>query len=47
MDSFDIVMIILTFGVVGWIPIWFFFDGIEKIIRAFRNNKYVEDEEEE
>lgn len=36
MDSFDIVLIIGWISIVGWIPIWFFFDGITKVIRAFK-----------
>lgn len=39
-------------GMAGWIPIWFFFDGIVKIIRAFKGlndegydrNKRISDE---
>ena len=34
MNAFDIVLIILCIGVCGWIPIYFFFDGIVKVIRA-------------
>lgn len=36
MNAFDIVLIILCVGVCGWIPIYFFFDGIVKVIRAFK-----------
>lgn len=36
MNAFDIVLIILYVGVCGWIPIYFFFDGIVKVIRAFK-----------
>ena len=32
----DIVEIISVMGLVGWIPIWFFFKVIVKIIRAFK-----------
>ena len=43
MNAFDIVLIILCIGVCGWIPIYFFFDGIVKVIRAFKgldDNEY-------
>lgn len=36
MESYDIALIIMVFGVLGWIPIWFFFNGIVKVIRAFK-----------
>ena len=36
MASYDIALIIMVFGVLGWIPIWFFFNGIVKVIRAFK-----------
>ena len=26
----------MVFGVLGWIPIWFFFNGVVKVIRAFK-----------
>ncbi len=51
----EISWIICCFGLFGWIPIWFFFSGIVKIIRAFkglddysydRNKKISNDEED-
>ena len=36
MTGEDIFGIIAIMGIVGWIPIWFFFNGIVKVIRAFK-----------
>ena len=36
MTDEDISGIIAIIGIVGWIPIWFFFNGIVKVIRAFK-----------
>lgn len=36
MSANEISLIVLCIGVFGWIPIWFFFNGIVKIIRAFK-----------
>ena len=36
MTGEDIFRIIGIIGIVGWIPIWFFFNGIVKVIRAFK-----------
>lgn len=36
MNTNEISLIILCMGVFGWILIWFFFNGIVKIIRAFK-----------
>ena len=36
MTGEDISGIIAIIGIVGWIPIWFFFNGIVKVIRAFK-----------
>ena len=36
MESYDIALIIMAFGILGWIPIWFFFNGVVKVIRAFK-----------
>ncbi len=36
MTANGITLIILYSGVFGWIPIWVFFNGIVKVIRAFK-----------
>lgn len=36
MTGEEIFGLIGIFGLVGWIPIWFFFNGIVKVIRAFK-----------
>lgn len=36
MDANEISLIILCMGVFGWKQIWFFFNDIVKIIRAFK-----------
>lgn len=53
MTGKDIFEIIAIIGIVGWIPIWFFFNGIVKVIRAFKGldndgldrNKIITNEE--
>ncbi len=32
----EISLIIPCVGLFGWIPIWFFFNGIVKVVRAFK-----------
>lgn len=36
MSGEDITNIIISFGLVGWIPIYFLFGGITKVICAFK-----------
>ncbi len=32
----EIPLIISCVGLFGWIPVWFFFNGIVKVVRAFK-----------
>ena len=36
MSGEDITNIIISFGLVGWIPIYFLFGGITKVVCAFK-----------
>ena len=38
MSGEDITNIIVSFGLVGWIPIYFLFGGITKVVCAFKGN---------
>ena len=42
MSGEDITNIIISFGLVGWIPIYFLFGGITKIVCAFKGSKSEE-----
>lgn len=42
MSGEDITNIIISFGLVGWIPIYFLFGGITKVVCAFKGSKSKE-----
>lgn len=42
MSGKEISDIIFSFGVVGWIPIYFLFSGITKVVNAIKGNNTKE-----
>lgn len=45
MSVFNIILIIFSFSLFGWIPIYFLFDGIAEIIRAFKSGNNTKEKE--